>query len=97
MSAASPASFLPMHWFNCNGNRSATDPNVTKLEYQHYPSTPFVLVLAEYDSSHYGGLHVNWKAWILDPSHALDVDREIWNSLAAWNQLTEPENNIERH
>jgi hypothetical protein len=77
----------PMHWFNCNGNRSAADPDVIKLAYQHYPSTPFVLILAEYDSSHYGGLRVNWKAWILDPSHALDVDRAIWNSLTDWSLL----------
>jgi hypothetical protein len=87
----------PMNFINCNGNRSTADSDVIKLEYRHYPSTPFVLVLAEYDSSHYGGLRVNWKAWILDPSHALDVDRAIWNSLADWNLLDSTENKGEPH
>jgi hypothetical protein len=87
----------PMNWFHCNGNRTAADPDGTKLEYRTYPSTPFVLVIADYDSSQYGGIHVYWKAWILDASRALDVDRAVWNSLADWNLVTEPENKIEPH
>jgi hypothetical protein len=69
----------PMDWFNCNGNRTAAESDITHLRFREYPSTPFVLILADYDSSHYGGIHVSWKAWILDPSHALAVDRTVWN------------------
>jgi hypothetical protein len=87
----------PMNWFNCNGNRTAADSDITHLRFREYPSTPFVLISADYDSSHDGGIHVSWQAWILDPSHALDVDRAVWNSLADWNLVTEPENKIEPH
>ena len=73
-------------WFICSGSRTASDAEVTRLRYRKYSNTPFILVLAEYSSTRYG-IHVYWKAWILDASHALDVDRAIWNSIEEWNLL----------
>jgi hypothetical protein len=73
-------------WVICSGSRSASDTEVTRLRYREYGATPFNLVLAEYASPRYG-IRVYWKAWISDISHALDIDREIWNSIEEWNLL----------
>jgi hypothetical protein len=28
---------------------------------------------------------VDWQAWILDVSHALDIDAAVWKSIENWN------------
>jgi len=76
-------------WFICSGNRSASATELTRLRYRDYSATPFILVLSEYTSARYG-IRVYWKAWISDVSHALDVDRAIWNSIEEWSLLNKP-------
>src|SRR5882724_1292025 len=81
---------LGMDWFVCSGSRTASDTEVTRLRYREYDATPFILVLAEYTSPRYG-IHVYWKAWISDISHALDIDRAIWDSIEKWNLFNKSE------
>lgn len=82
--------FVPktgLDWTSCSGTRSKTDPDITELRYRKYSATPFILVLADYPSSHHGGIHMYWKAWTSDVSHALDIDAAIWKSIEDWNLL----------
>jgi hypothetical protein len=73
--------------FPCTGKRSEQDPDITALTYYDYANTSFVLVAADYNSSHYGGVHVHWQIWINDVSKSLTIDRAVWNLLSAWNLL----------
>lgn len=76
-------------WFICSGSRTSSDTEVTRLRYREYSATPFILVLSEYTSARYG-VHVYWKVWISDVSHALDIDRAIWNLIKEWNLFNNP-------
>jgi hypothetical protein len=74
-------------WGFCSGSRAKADPDVTELRYRKYSATPFILVLADYQSFRHGGIHVCWKAWTSDVSHVLDIDATIWQSIEDWNLL----------
>jgi len=75
----------PNPFSDCSGNRGSSDSDVVKLQYRDYSATPFLLVQAQYTSARYGGVVVYWQAWILDVSHALDIDATIWKSIEDWN------------
>jgi hypothetical protein len=74
-------------WVFCSGRRTASDTDATSIRYREYSATPFILILSESTSARYG-IHVYWKARISDVSHALDIDRAIWNSIEEWNLLS---------
>lgn len=81
-------------FFDCAGSRSKSDPDVIKLRYKAYSAPNFVLVQAQYVSSHYGGLRVFWQAWTADPPvHARDIDAAVWQAIEDWNVLSR----VERH
>ena len=58
--------------------------------------TPFLLLQANYRSSHYGGIHVYWQVWTSDLAHGRDIDQAIWNSLTDWNLLDAPAQTAQR-
>lgn len=70
----------------CSGHRAPSDPDDIRLT-SHSNNTPFLLLQANYRSSHYGGIHIYWQVWTLELAHARDIDRAIWNSLTEWNLL----------
>jgi hypothetical protein len=72
---------------SCFGGRSVSEANFMRVRYGRYAATPFVLVIADYPSIRYGGIHVFWKTWTLDPSHIPDIDEVIWKSIDEWNLL----------
>lgn len=85
--------FIPkpaVEWFHCSGRLTKAYPDVTKIMYRKYSATPFVLVLADYPSSRYGGIHLYWKAWILDVANARNIDLAIWKSIEDWNLVNKP-------
>jgi hypothetical protein len=71
----------------CFGGSSVSESDFMSVRYGRYAATPFVLVLADYASVRYGGVHVFWKAWTSDPSHIPDIDEAIWKSIDEWNLL----------
>jgi hypothetical protein len=73
--------------WTCHGQRAPSDPDTIRVETKSYKSSPFVLLDADYESSHYGGIHVYWMVWTLDVAHARDIDQAIWNSLTEWNLI----------
>lgn len=75
----------PNPFSDCSGKREPSDPDIVDLRYRDYAATPFVLVQAQYTTTRYGGIDVYWQAWILDVSHALDIDATIWKSIENWN------------
>jgi hypothetical protein len=75
----------PLPFSYCSGKREPSDPDIVDLQYRDYAATPFVLVQAQYTSTRYGGIDVYWQAWILDVSHALEIDAAIWKSIENWN------------
>jgi len=72
-------------WFFCSGPRSG-DSKPVKLQFTQ-KSAQFVLILADYDSSRYGGVQVFWKALTSDISHWRNIDDEMWRLLTDWNVL----------
>ncbi len=72
-------------WFFCSGPRSA-DSKPVKLRFMQ-KSAQFVLILADYDSSRYGGVHVFLKALTSDISHWRSIDDGMWRLLSDWNVL----------
>jgi hypothetical protein len=82
-------------WSFCSGKQTTSDSDVTSYRYRRYGATPFALLIADNESSRYGGIYVHWTVLTVDVSHALDIDRAVWNSLADWNLVTEPENKTE--
>jgi len=80
--------------WTCHGQRTPSDPDIIKLDTKSYRS-PFVLIDADYESSHYGGIHVYWMVWTSDVVHARDIDQAIWKSLAEWNLVNEPRSSPE--
>jgi hypothetical protein len=82
---------LAPEWPSCFGIPTRADAYFTTLRYRTYGATPFILVLADYPSSRYGGIHVFWKAWTSDVSHVPDIDVAIWKSIEDWNLLNKTE------
>jgi len=74
----------------CSGHRSPSDPDEMRFHTHSYTMTPFLLLQADYGSSHYGGIHVYWQVWTLDLAHGRDIDQAIWKSLTEWNLVSEP-------
>jgi hypothetical protein len=72
-------------WFFCSGPRSVGS-ELVKLQFKQENSS-FVLILADYSSSRYGGTRIYWKTVISDISHWRDIDQEMWRLLADWNLL----------
>ena len=70
-------------WFSCSGPRSG-DSKLVKLRFTQ-ENAHFVLILADYASSRYGGVHVFWKALTSDISHWRNIDDEMWRLLTDWN------------
>ena len=77
-------------WLYCSGHRAEGDPDVTSLRVRKYGDTPFELLLADYVSSRYGGIHVYWQVWVKDEAHVLDIDTAIWKSIEGWNLANRP-------
>jgi hypothetical protein len=72
---------------SCFAGSSVSESDFMSVRYGKYAATPFVLVIADYSSIRYGGIHVFWKTWTLDPSHIPDIDETIWKSIDEWNLL----------
>src|SRR5580658_329502 len=64
-----------------------SESDFMRVRYGRYAATPFVLVIADYPSIRYGGIHVFWRAWTLDPSNIPIIDEAIWKSIDEWNLL----------
>jgi hypothetical protein len=73
----------------CSGQRSPSDPDEIRFDTHSYRITPFLLLQADYKSSHYGGIHIYWQVWTLGISHGREIDRAIWKSLTEWNLVDE--------
>jgi len=73
----------------CQGHRTPSDPDIIRLSTKSF-GWPFVLLDADYESSHYGKIHVYWWGWTSDLAHAREIDLAIWNLLAEWNLASEP-------
>jgi len=82
---------------SCFGGTRVSDTDFMRARYGRYAATPFVLVIADYPSIRYGGIHVFWKAWTLDPSHIPDIDETIWKSINEWNVLNNSTRSHEPH
>jgi hypothetical protein len=78
-------------FYSCSGHRSQTDAEIINLRFRDYTDTSFLLVQANYVSPRYGGIQVYWNAWILDPSHASEIDAAIWKLIEDWNLLNKTE------
>lgn len=72
-------------WTDCSGRRSADSGDSTVLTYKQYGTTPYILVLADYTSPQYGGIHVYWKVVTASDLYLLDIDRAVWSSIKSWN------------
>jgi hypothetical protein len=73
-------------WTGCFAS-PAQSTDFTRIRIRKYRTTPFILVLADYPSLRYGGIHMFWKAWTSDLSHVPDIDAAIWKSIEEWNLL----------
>jgi hypothetical protein len=72
----------------CSGHRTPADPDTIAFRTFSY-DTPFVLIDADYPSTHYGGIHVYWSVWTLDVANGPDIDQAVWKSLTDWNLVSE--------
>ena len=74
---------------NCSGHRTSGETDITKITLKlNTPNTRFVLVQADYDSSHFGGIHVPWQAWTLDVASWREIENAIFNSISDWDLAT---------
>ena len=72
----------------CFGHRIRGEPDVTRFRYLQYTRIPsFVRIDADYESTHYGKVHVYWWVWTSNVSHALEIDAAIWKTMEEWNIL----------
>ena len=81
---------VTMGGMRCSGRRAPSDPDEIRFDTSVYSITPFLLLHANYRSSHYGGIHVYWQVWTLDLAHGRDIDQAIWKSLTEWNLVSGP-------
>jgi len=72
-------------WVFCSGTPSG-DPRPVTLQFLQ-TNAQFVLIMVDYDSSRYGGVHVFCKALTSDISHWRNIDDEMWRLLADWKVL----------
>jgi len=76
----------------CWVQRTSSDPDDLRMKTAvDEKKSPLVFVDATNTSKRYGGLLVYWQVWTSDLAHARDIDQAIWNSLAEWNLVSEPE------